>query len=310
MHSLSALLAWAIVCMANTALHAQSSTVVWREDARLGAAMRTVLVTTGLDSALAEGRLGVTVVDLCGTTPRGFSLNGSKPFYAASIAKTLVLCAAFQMREDVRTGIHRIRPGWRELLVRRGGNIAFSDTAEQLLRAMIRSSNNEAASVVINSIGLRYIDSCSVALGLYDARSGGLWLGAPFGEGPRYRADPVSGLSHACSADALARLFTLLAENALVDSTASVEMRDILSRTNINNRFHRALRRVHPDAAIYRKTGTWYGETNTWAHEACLVERGKVRYVAVVTCKGDDCPGLLDRFIVPLDAAIVKHMEP
>lgn len=302
-------LAWiASTSIAGTA-HGQPLVRCWSEDPSLGAVVHGVLLATGLDSAFSQGRLGVTVVDLCDTTARGCSLNGSKPFYAASIAKTLVLCAAYRMRQDVRSGERAIRPGWARLLVTKGANIAFSDTADRLLRNMIRSSSNQAATSLINAIGLPYIDSCSVALGLHDAHNGGLWLGAPFGAGPSYKRDPVSGLSHACSADALARLFTLLAENALVDSTASVEMRAILGRTNINNRFHRALRKVHPEASIYRKTGTWYGGTDVWAHEACLVERGPVRYVAAVTCRGADCPGLLDRFIVPLDAAIAGRMK-
>ncbi len=306
-------LAWVAAVSFTGIVHGQPVTRCWQEDPSLETAVRGVLKATGLDSALEQGRLGVTVIDLCDTTPLGCSLNGSKPFYAASIAKTLVLCSAFRMRQEVRHGHRTIRPQWTRLLVSRGGSIAFSDTADRLLRNMIRSSSNQAATSLINSIGLPYIDSCAVALGLHDAHSGGLWLGAPFGPGPSYRRDPVSGLSHACSADALAHLFALLAQHALVDSTASVEMRSILGRTNINNRFHRALRKVHPDASIYRKTGTWCGGTDVWAHEACLVERGGVRYVAAVTCRGADCPGSLDRFIVPLDAAIAgrsNHPSP
>jgi len=300
----------AVVLMAGWLLLAGSTTrpTPWQDDAALRSSMLVMLRSAGMDSAVAQGRMGVTVIDLSGPVGLRCSLNGAKTFAAASITKTLVLCAAHLLREDQRQGRLPMRPSWERLLVRNEGGVAFSDTAQQLMRSMIRSSNNHAATQLINAIGLSYIDSVSVALGLYDMQHGGLWLGAPYGAGPTYRRDPVAGLSHAASSDALARLFGLLGTRTLVDSTMSADMLNVLGRTHINNRFYRALRKAQPGSTIYRKTGTWYGGGgNVWAHEACLVERGPVRYVAAVTCKGGDCPDLLDRFIVPLDTLMAAR---
>lgn len=276
---------------------------VWQEDPRICALLDSALRRTALDTSVAAGRAGATLVDLGDSTrvPSGCSRGGSRTMYAASISKTLVLSAAYQARRDRRDGARAP-----ELLFTGSGeNVQFTEPAAALLRRMIRNSSNAAATEVIRALGLPYIDSVAVRQGLYDVASGGgLWLARPYGAGGYYRADPVARLSHAASADALVRYFVLLDQSLLVDSTSAREMLEILGTSAINNRFYRALRTAKPTTQMFRKTGTYSSNGRSWAHEAALVRRGAVRYAVAVMCEGAGCSSRLASFIVPLDDAI------
>lgn len=276
---------------------------VWQEDPGICALLDSALRRSALDTSVAAGRVGATLVDLGDSTraPAGCSRGGSRTMYGASITKTLALSAAYQARRDGREGLRP--PG--ALFAGRGENLQFTEAAAALLRRMIRNSSNAAATEVIRALGLPYIDSVAVRQGLYDVASGGgLWLARPYGAGGYYRPDPVARVSHAASADALVRYFILLDQSLLIDSASSGEMLDILGTSAINNRFFRALRTAKPTTQMYRKTGTYSSKGRFWAHEAALVRRGPVRYAVAVMCEGAGCASRLASFIVPLDDAM------
>jgi beta-lactamase class A len=77
-------------------------------------------------------------------------------------------------------------------------------------------------------------------------------------------------------------------------------MREILEDSELDHKFVRALRRIDPDAAVSRKSGSW----STYHSDSVLVEREGHRYIAVVLSNNSKGSQWLGRIITKLDGLL------
>ena len=185
--------------------------------------------------------------------------------YAASLPKIAVLLGAFEKIAQ--------------------GKLAYDPETERTLERMIRESSNSAATEMMQRVGKEYIAHVllSPRYRLYDpAHNGGLWVGKDYAKTGVWRRDPLHNLSHGATAMQVARFYYLLQTENLVTPHYSREMKRILAEPAIDHKFVRALHRVNPDAALFRKSGTW----GTFHSDSVLVERGGHAYIAVALANG------------------------
>jgi beta-lactamase class A len=181
--------------------------------------------------------------------------------YAASLPKIAILLAAEQAIQD--------------------GRLALTPEVDADMNAMIRTSNNVAATAMIDRLGLTYIDSVLMdpRYQLYDEESGGgLWVGKRYAKTGERLPDPVAGLSHGATVRQVSRFYYLLATGRLVSPARSRHMLDVMVDPGINHKFVFALSERAPKARLFRKSGSW----RTWHADSVLVwGEGWRRYILV-----------------------------
>lgn len=231
------------------------------EDARVQAALVASLKKLALDRAVQEGRLAAALVDITDPAhPRLAQVNGDRMMYAASLPKIAILLGAFQKAAEDK--------------------LTLDTAALDELRLMIRHSSNSAASDMLRRVGTDYLARVlqSERYRLYDpAVNGGLWVGKPYGAGRAARRDPLHNLSHGATAYQVARFYYLMETGQLVSPEASRQMKEIMSAPALRHKFVKGLAQAHPDAQLYRKSGTW----RTYHADSAIVERQGRRYIAV-----------------------------
>jgi beta-lactamase class A len=201
---------------------------------------------------IAGNKLAVGLVDLSDpAAPRYAEINGDVAMYAASLPKIAILLAAFDQFQR--------------------GELERTPEVERDLNAMIRVSSNGAATRMIDRLGgLKKVNAV-----LSDARyrfydkdeGGGLWVGKRYAKrGPRL-PDPLKGISHAATVTQICRFYYQLATGRLISPQASAEMLEMLSEPGIRHKFVKSLHERAPDAALYRKSGTW----KRWHADSVLV---------------------------------------
>lgn len=246
-----------------TAYHPEASHADLRaaENARIQEALDDSLKKLALDRAVQEGRLAATLVDITDPEhPLMAQVNGDRMMYAASLPKIAILLGAFQKAAENR--------------------LTLDDAAVAELTLMIRNSSNSAASAMLQKVGMDYLAKVlqSERYRLYDpALNGGLWVGKPYGSGAAGQRDPLHNLSHGATAYQVARFYYLMETGQLVSPEASRRMKEIMGSPAIHHNFVKGLALTHPDAQLYRKSGTW----RTFHADSAIVEHDGRRYIAV-----------------------------
>ncbi|MGA7306388.1 MAG: serine hydrolase [Rhodothermales bacterium] len=239
-------------------------------------------------SLIEQERMAVGVVDLADPGNARFAgVNGDVMMYAASLPKIAILLTAMQQIED--------------------GKLRKTNAVMRDLNDMIRVSNNQAATRMIDRVGgLAAIDEVlqDPRYRFFDpANGGGLWVGKRYAKtGARY-PDPILGLSHAATATQVSRFYYLVAEGRLINRERSREMLEILSDPGIDHKFVNALRRVAPRAKLFRKSGSW----KNWHSDSVLVWGPDWRRYIVV-CLVEDPNG--ERIIRDLIPEIETVLRP
>jgi beta-lactamase class A len=258
------------------------------QDPGLQRRLHTVLETRpGLRRLVREARLAVALVDLGEPArPRLAAVNGDRMLYAASLPKIAILLAAFEALEQDR--------------------LPESPAVLRDMEAMIRRSDNGAATRMIERVGLRRIDDVLMQdrYRLFDpAQGGGLWVGRAYARESRRIPDPVAGLSHGATALQVARFYYMLAHGRLVSRERSAQMLDFLSNPAIDHKFVRSLRaRDARLGRVYRKSGTW----RDWHSDSALVwEDGGQRYILVGLVESPEGEQIL-RGLVPLVESLLQ----
>lgn len=273
------------------AVHAASSQQVpplreaWNAD--LQQQLETRLKRLNLDSAVRNGQLAVTLVDITDPQrPRLAHVNGDDMVYAASLPKIAILLAAFER-------VHE-------------GELELDEENRQLMTDMIRRSSNVAATEMIRRVGREYINNLlsSPKYRLYDAsRNGGLWVGKEYGPGTAYQRDPLHNLSHGATAFQVARFYYMLETGRLVSPELAREMKAMLGEPGIRHKFVQGLLAGAPDAQIYRKSGTW----RDWHADSAIVEHAGRTYIAVALARNPSGGEWLSSLIVELDGIIMEQ---
>ncbi|NND34123.1 MAG: hypothetical protein HKN76_16165 [Saprospiraceae bacterium] len=188
-----------------------------------------------------QKKLAVGLVDLREPDKARFArINGNEMMYAASLPKIAILLAVMDAFEK--------------------GEVEETDTVLEDLHKMICYSNNQASTRMIDLVGYDKIAQVLTdeRYRLYDEDNhGGLWVGKRYAaSGPR-NPDPIKGLSHAATVSQVCRYYYLLAMGQLVSPERSRQMLDILVDPALHHKFVNTLDQVHPDAKIFRKSGSW-----------------------------------------------------
>ena len=149
------------------------------------------------------------------------------------------------------------------------------------MRKMISNSDNQAATRMIDRIGLEKIEDTlrDKKYELYDPRrGGGLWVGKRYAKSGNRNGDPLFNISHGATATQVCRFYYLLAMGKLVSWERSHMMLDMLIDPEIHHKFVNSLDNLAPDAKVYRKSGTW----QNWHSDSALVWGPKWRRYIVV----------------------------
>ena len=255
-------------------------------DPRLQGDVDRALRGLRLDEEAKRQRLAVALIDLTDLDePRVAAVNGDVMMYAASLPKIAVLLGAFEKIAQ--------------------GKLAFDHDTEALMRRMIRESNNEASTELMERVGKEYIARVllSPRYRLYDPRhNGGLWVGKDYAASGLWRRDPLHNLSHGATAMQVARFYYLLETGNLVTPEHSLMMKEILAHTALSHKFVASLRKIRPDAQLFRKSGSW----GTFHSDSVLVERRGRSYIAVALSNDERGSHWLERIIVALDGIIFR----
>ena len=255
-----------------------------RMDSPLQQRLERAVRSVGLDGAVRKRHLALALVDISRLDrPRVAAMNGDRMMYAASLPKIAILLAAFEKMDLEGRSLDR-------------------KTRGQLLR-MIRQSSNRDATAVIHQVGKPFLNRVltSKRYGLYNPEhNGGLWVGKDYGKGGLWKRDPLHNLSHGATAMQVARFYYLLETGRLVNAESSRMMKEILADTAIWHKFKRGLDEIHPDARIYRKSGSW----RHFHSDSALIERDGIRYIAVGLARDPQGGQWLQNLIGAMDRAV------
>lgn len=253
-------------------------------DAALQSALERSVERLGLAPAVAAKHLSVALVDVADAEhPRFAGLNERDTVYSASLPKIAILLGAFARIDD--------------------GTLPLTAALRRDLEDMIRRSSNVAATRVFNLVGPQYLADLLLSrrYALYDLQGGGgLWVGKPYGAGAAYKRDPLFNLSHGASAYQVARFYHLLDRGQLVSPEASREMKRIMGTPAIRHKFVKAIGSAYPDAAIYRKSGTW----RDYHSDSALIEHDGKRYILVALSQDPRGERWLEQLALAADAII------
>ncbi len=256
-------------------------------DGHLQQNLKKSLKKLGLSNAVAHKKLALSLVDITDPEhPKVAAVNGSNMMYAASLPKIAILLGAFERIEN--------------------GTLKFNKQNRELMTRMIRNSNNQAATAMLNKVGKKYLAKLlqSPRYKLYDkAKNGGLWVGKEYGRGAAFQRDPLHHLSHGATAMQVARYYYMLQTNRLVSPRLTKFMKEILSKPAINHKFVKGLKRVHPDSEIFRKSGSWH----QFHADSAIVERAGRRYIAVGLAENPKGGLWLSQLIVEMDKLIFSE---
>ncbi len=255
-------------------------------DVNLQRGLQNAVAELNLSGAVKQKQLSVALVDITDPlSPRLAMLNGDEMRYAASLPKIAILFGAFQKMHD--------------------GQMEMDPQILQQMNDMIRVSSNKAATAVLNKIGRKYLSDLlqSKKYKFYDPDlNGGLWVGKPYASGAAYQRDPLHGISHGATAFQVARFYYMIATNQLVSPEHSRLMKNMLGNPGIHHKFVKGLEKTHPEARIFRKSGSW----RHFHSDSAIVERGGRRYIAVALAEHSDGGKWLEQLIVAMDDVVFE----
>jgi beta-lactamase class A len=234
--------------------------------------------------------MAVGVVDLSDPDAIRFArVNGDAMMYAASLPKIAICLAAFQAFED--------------------GALCKTPWVQRELTDMIRVSSNEAASRMIDLVGLQKIQAVIMdpRYRFYDPqKGGGIWVGARYGRGGERILEPVKGLSHAATVTQVCRFYYGLATGTLINPECSRQMLEIFSSPGLHDKFVSVMEEKVPLNRLYRKSGEW----SVWHSDSILVwDREWRRYILVAMVEDRRGEDVL-KGLVPVVEEILNPGKP
>ncbi|MDX1409941.1 MAG: serine hydrolase, partial [Saprospiraceae bacterium] len=228
---------------------------------------------------IRDKRLAVGLVDLRDPFHVRFArVNGNEMMYAASLPKIAILLAAMDAFEH--------------------GELMETGSVMQDLHAMIRYSNNQASTRLIDLLGYEKIEAVLTDphYEFYDEDyGGGLWVGKRYAASGERHPDPIKGLSHAATVSQVCRFYYLLAYGELVSPVRSKQMMEIMKSPALYHKFVHTLKQIAPKATLYRKSGSW----RTWHSDSVMVwgENPNRRYILVALANSPNGEQIIRRVV-------------
>lgn len=222
-----------------------------------------------LSRLIKSKKLAIGIVDLKNPYNAKYAaVNGNEMMYAASLPKIAILLAAIDAIEK--------------------GELTETPEVTKDMNLMIRKSNNAASTRMIDRVGYQKIANVmtSPKYQLYNKqKGGGLWVGKRYAAAGKRNPDPLKGLSHAASVDAVCKYYYMLAKGELVSPERSEQMKNILVNPGLHHKFVNTLDKIAPKAKIYRKSGSW----RTFHSDSVWVNGPERNYILVALI--DDAEG-------------------
>lgn len=236
---------------------------------------------------ITSKKMMLGVVDLTDKlNPRFASINGDEMMYAASLPKIAVLLAAEDAIEK--------------------GEIEHTASLEKDMRLMISKSNNKATTRIIDLLGFEKIQDVvtNKEFSFYNKENGGgLWVGKRYAAGGATNREPIKNLSHAATANQVCRFYYQLINLNLISEIRSEHMLSMLEAPKINHKFVNSLKKIDPDAILYRKSGTW----KTWHADSVLVWGESRKYILVALVNDGRGEQIIRDLVEPLDQVILMN---
>lgn len=195
----------------------------------------------------ANPRIGVSGRNL--TTGERMDVSADQSFPAASVGKLALLVEVYRQSS--------------------GGTLTLNEIQRADLRAMIVSSDNDAANRLMELLSTRAVNANLQSLGLIGTK-----LVNPFGM-VRATGNPAN----VTTPSDMTRLMELLATEQLVSAQASREMRGLLLQSNDGSKLRRGL---PPEARLAHKSG-WYDGV---ANDVGIVTHPQGSYILSVFTEG------------------------
>ena len=253
-------------------------------DPNLQQGLQDCLKHLKLDEAAEKKALSVALIDI--TDPENLRhayVNPNHMMYAASLPKIAILLGAFEKISS--------------------GEMKLDEETRLKLTSMIRNSSNSAATEMLNRVGKAYLADLlqSPQYRLYDRdKNGGLWVGKEYAKKGAWQRDPLHNLSHGATVLQAARFYYMLETGQLVSPEYSREMKRMLSNPAIHHKFVKGLKSAHPDAQIYRKSGTW----RQYHADSGIIEHDGRRYIAVALAESPEGGRWLSELIIEMDKLV------
>ena len=229
-------------------------------------------------------KMAIGIVDLSDPGNVKFAgLNPDHMMYAASLPKIAVLLTVMDAIEK--------------------GELKESDALKKDMRQMISKSSNAAATRLIDSVGFERIEQTmrDVHYRFYDEDcGGGLWVGKRYASTGKRYPDPMKGLSHGATASMVCSFYYKLAFGKLISEERSAEMLGYLKDPELTHKFVNTLKRIAPNATIYRKSGTW----KIYHADSVLVWGPERKYILVALIESADGGTIIKKLVEPLEKVI------
>jgi beta-lactamase class A/LysM repeat protein len=194
-----------------------------------------------------DGRIGIAGRNL--VTGQRVNIAGDQTFPAASVGKLGLLVELYRQSAS--------------------GAVTLTENQRNDMRAMIVQSDNDAANRLLEALSPRAVNANLQALGLVGTK-----LINPFG-----LVRTVGNPSNVTTPADMARLMEMLANEQVVNATASREMRGLLLQSQDGSKLRRGLPN---DARVAHKSGWYEGVAN----DVGIVTQGQSLYVIGVFTEG------------------------
>ena len=232
-----------------------------------------------------QQRMAVGVIDLgdlCNIRYAG--INDDLMLYAASLPKIAILLSAMDAFEE--------------------GELEQTPEIMRDLNLMIRRSNNQASTRMIDRLGYDKIES--VLRGkqqLYDENvGGGLWVGKRYAAGGNRNPEPMKGLTHAATVSQVCNFYYQLVIGNLINYDRSAEMLKIMKNPALHHKFVNTLDRIAPKATLYRKSGSW----KNFHSDSILVWGTQRAYILVALIHDSAGEQIIRDLVLPVEKVMKK----
>ncbi|WP_124979161.1 serine hydrolase [Nonlabens xiamenensis] len=235
---------------------------------------------------IRQKRMSISLVDMSEVGATKYAnINGDHMMYAASMPKIAVLYAAMDAIEE--------------------GDLRLTKEIEKDMWLMISKSNNAASTRMIDRVGFQRIEDlmCNPENPFYDKNGiGGLWVGKRYAAGGKRNPEPIRGLSHAATTDAVAKFYYQLATGQLINEKRSKQMLRYMKNPGLHHKFVNTLDKIAPNATLFRKSGSW----KNWHCDSIMVwdeKRGK-NYILVAMVEDPDGENIIRNLVKPAELAL------
>jgi beta-lactamase class A len=261
--------------------------VVTYQDAGLQLALQDQInANTHWKNLIQQKRMSISLVDMTDENNIKYAnINGDNMMYAASMPKIAVLYAAIDAIEE--------------------GDLRLTKKVKEDMWLMINKSNNAASTRMIDRVGFQRIEDlmCNPENPFYDKEgNGGLWVGKRYAAQGKRNPEPIRGLSHAATTDAVAKFYYQLATGQLINEKRSAQMLKYLKNPGLHHKFVNTLDIIAPEATLYRKSGSW----KNWHCDSIMVvdeARGK-KYILVAMVEDAAGEQIIRSLVKPAELAL------